>query len=138
MVKVIDEKKQFFVISIETFDVEIAFFINYSPIEAIDLTSHKKKLKELNRMLKEENFDTYNYDSSAINARMLPLERGYAVFIKNYKDSFRMNLCNAQHEISHLVSWILLDRRIPLNKDTDEVYAYLTSEITRKYLYKLY
>ena len=131
--KIIDKDKKQFCISIDTFCVDIQFFINYSGPDILNYC--KKKNKPLFELIKDLDFDSYN--DLAVEAMMYPLKRGYMVMLKFYKDSFRMNLSNAMHEISHLVSWILLDRRIKLSKNTDEVYAYLTEEIVRKFLLKL-
>ena len=129
------EPKKYFTIAIDTFCVDIAFFINYTPSEVVEF-SKKKKDKSLYNLIKH--IEDEDFKSSGVKAQMYPLERGYLVLLKSYKKSFRTNLVCAQHEISHLVSWILLDRRIPLTKDTDEVYAYLTEEITKKFLFKFY
>lgn len=129
------EPKKYFTINIDTFCVDIAFFINYSPGEVVEFAK-KKKNKYLYNLVKH--LEDGDFNSSGVKAQMYPLERGYLVLLKSYKNSFRINLTYAMHEISHLVSWILLDRRIPLTKDSDEVYAYLTEEITKKYLFKLY
>ena len=127
--------KKYFTITIDTFCVDIAFFINYSPNEVVEFAK-KKKDKSLYNLIKH--IEDEDFKSSGVKAQMYPLERGYLVLLKSYKNSFRTNLVCACHEISHLVSWILLDRRIPLTKDSDEVYAYLTEEITKKFLFKLY
>lgn len=129
------EEKKFFYISIETFRVDVSFFINYSVPEAIKITSKKKRFEKLNTYLKDCDYDALE---GANEGRLYPLNQGFAVFLKFYKNSHRINIALASHEISHLVSWILMDRRIPLSKDSDEVYAYLTEEIMKKFLYKWY
>lgn len=130
------QKKQYFNLSIDTFRVDIAVFINYSLDEAVSMAKRKKKLHKLAEYLEECNGE--GMLDGANEARMFPLKQGYAVFFKFYKDSHRINVGTISHEVSHLVSWILLDRRIPLSKDSDEVYAYLTEEITRKILFQWY
>ena len=70
--------------------------------------------------------------------RMFILKQGYAVFLRFPKNSFRLNIALLSHEISHVVSFLLMDRRIKLSQDSDEVYAYLTEELTYKFLKELY
>lgn len=130
------EKKQYFNISIDTFRVDVAVFINYSMEEAIRMAKKKKKLHKLAEYLGE--CDGNDLLEGANEARMYPLKQGYAVFFKFYKDSHRKNIGSIAHEVSHIVSWILLDRRIPLSKDSDEVYAYLMEEIVLKILFEWY
>jgi len=127
------ENKKFFCISIDTFVVEVAFFINYPLAEAIKETGKKKKYHTLSEYLTEHQ-DHEWANEKGVDARMYPLTKGYAVFLRFYKNSHRHNVAILSHEVSHLVSWILLDRRILLSKDSDEVYAYLTEEITKKFL----
>jgi len=132
------DKQKFFYISTDTFKTDIAIFINYTQEEACNIKG--KKYEELRLLLKNALTGDVEKDfmDSAILGRMVPLEKGYALFLKFYKNSFRKNIALASHEISHLVSWILLDRRIPLSKDSDEVYAYLTENLTEQFLFKLY
>lgn len=130
------EKKKYFNISIDTFRVDIAVFINYSMEEAIKMTSRRKATKRLAEYLRE--CDGEGLLDGANEARMYPLKQGYAVFLKFHKDSYRLNIATLSHEVSHLVSWILLDRRVLLSKESDEVYAYLTEEITKKILFNWY
>ena len=132
-------QKKYFNISIDTFDVDISFFINYSYEEMLEYTK-RKKLKILNEYLQGFNDyeEEYGEEEDGVEARMYPLKQGYAVRFKFYKDSFRLNLSNVCHEINHLVNWILMDRRINLTKDNDEVFAYLTEEIINKFLFKWY
>ena len=127
------EKKKFFIVNTSTFKTDICFFINYTEEEMI------AKAKQNNKPLYEL-FQKYfkdkekNIDDSSDQARMYPLERGYAVRLKFYKDSWRWNVSLASHEICHIVGWLLGKVRTPLCQDTDEVYAYLTEEITLKFL----
>ena len=128
------EPKKYFHIGTDTFATDIFFFINYSLSEIKKEIKNKKKYKELYELLSEYNENT----GDTCKGRMYPLKNGYAVELKLYKDSHRKNISLAIHEITHLVNWILEDRQIPLSKDTDEVYAYLTEELFFKFLSKLY
>jgi hypothetical protein len=130
-------KKQFFIVSTDTFDCDIAVFINYSYQEALKIKGIR--FVELKELLKDAlDLEDNITDQTEIKGRMIPMKKGYAVFLKFYKDSFRLNIKLALHEFSHVVSWMLMDRRIPLSKDTDEVYAYVIEDLFGKFLYKLY
>jgi hypothetical protein len=132
------DKQKFFYIGTDTFKTDIAIFINYTPKEALKIKG--KKYSELRKLLARSYDDIHpdEFEMDSVLGRMLPLERGYALFLKFYKNSFRKNLSLASHEISHVVSWLLLDRRISLTKETDEVYAYLTEQLIEQFLFKLY
>lgn len=133
-------KKQFFIIGTDTFNTDIAVFINYSFKDALKIKGKQfAELKELlTKALTGSDLKNDFWNEKEILGRMIPLEKGYCVFLKFYKDSFRLNIKLALHEFSHVVSWLLMDRRINLSKDTDEVYAYLIEELFGKFLYKLY
>lgn len=133
-------KKQFFVISTDTFNADIAVFINYSFEDALKIEGKNfAELKELlNKAIIDCNLKNDFWNEKTILGRMIPLEKGYCVFLKFYEDSFRLNIKVAVHEFSHVVSWLLIDRKINLSKETDEVYAYLIEELFGKFLYKLY
>lgn len=134
------DKKKFFIINTSTFDTDIAIFINYSFDEVLKVKgNHLKELRELLQSWKDKNKDEEDFiNSKSINGRMIPLDKGYAVFLKFYKDSFRLNMALAIHEITHVVAWLLNDRRIKLSLETDEVYAYLMEELCKKFMFKLY
>lgn len=129
------EKKKCFVVSVDVFEVDISFFINYSTEEMLKESGKisTKLQKYLTEYIEKEEPDT-----DSILGRMYPLKSGYAVKLKFFKNSFRLNVALVAHEVSHLVSWILLDRCVPLSKDSDEVYAYLTEDIMKKFLFKWY
>ena len=129
------ESKKYFKISCETFATDVACFINFSMDEAIQYCE-KKKLTALAEMLKKQ--DKQGLDDLALLARMYPLDRGYAVFLNFKKNEHRRNISIFAHELSHVVSWMLMDRRIPLTKDSDEVYAYATEELMKKFLFAWY
>lgn len=128
------EPKKYFWISINTFACDVFFFINYSHTEIVKELKNKKKYKQLVEYLNEYTDD----ESDSVMGRMLPLKRGYAVRLCFPAKSHRKNISLLSHEVSHLVSWILMDRRINLTKDNDEVFAYLTEEIMYKFLTKWY
>lgn len=129
------EPKKRFYISCDTFATDIAFFVNYSHSEMIKAA--KNWNDDLYKFLGKYS-DVDDEEDSANLGRMYPLERGYAVRLTFFKDSHRSNIGLLSHEVSHLVSWMLLDRRIKLSKNTDEVYAYLTEELIKKFLFKWY
>lgn len=127
------EPKKYFVINIETFNVDVAFFINFSEEEMKDYW--KKKGKDLYDLVKDIKTED---DEGTEKGQMYPLKRGFAVRLWFYKDCLRLNVCLLAHEVSHLAYWILSRRRVTQNDTTDEVYAYLTEEITKKFLFKWY
>ncbi len=63
-------------------------------------------------------------DGVATEARMYPLPKGFIVFI-NPRASWISTFGSLVHEMTHVSHYLLRDRRIPLNEDTEEAYTYL-------------
>ena len=133
------ENKQFFYIGTDTFQCDIGCFINYTPKEAVKYLKNKKRYQDLSQLIEKAcDVDNAEFDNDYIRGRMLPLDRGYCMFLKFYADSHRKNMSLVVHEMTHVVSWLLLDRRIELSKDTDEVYAYLMESLMEQFFNKWY
>ena len=126
--------KAHFHISVDMFKVDIVFVCNCDKKEVL------LKLK----MALRENFKYFesarigDWDEETIIGRMMCFRGGFIVLLKDNKGNFSNYISNLIHEITHVVSYLLRDRSIPLTEDTEEVYAYLTEYITREALLKLY
>lgn len=131
--KELHDKKHFFVVC-DTFQLDIAIFVNHSEQEIIKKMSRFKGVKEF--LTKYYN-DTKDNDTST-QGYMVELPTGFILSFNFKKDSFRKNCGIIVHEVTHLVQYTLRNRRIPLNEDTEEIYAYMTEEIVKKILLKLY
>src|SRR3990170_2445426 len=117
--KLVLENKKNFKISIDTFNTDIYFFINYD-WEAM-LAHTKKHCRPLHCMMlefQEKEPENNKLDGGEVVARVYPLRRGYVARLTFYKDEYRMNISQASHEISHLVNYILMSRNVPLTYDT--------------------
>lgn len=129
---------QKFVINVDMFSVDVGFAINNTEKEI------KTWLKRIAGEKYEKNKDYLDEelkgwdDLTRWNGRMIPLSGGFIILVRMEKDYFRKSLGCLVHEINHCVNWLLMDRRIQLTKDNDEVYAYLSEFLTRAALLKMY
>lgn len=127
--------KKSFHMEVPLFKIDIVFMCNLTEIE---IPVHLKKI------CGEKNFKNFKpkiikgWDSITSEGRMLKFMGGNIVLVKNKNGNFREFLSILIHEITHVTHYILRDRRIPLNEDTEEIYCYLTEYITEQALIKLY
>ena len=125
--------KQDFSVSVEMFKVDIVFICNCKEKEV------KKRLKKASG----ENFKyfkkgmTKGWNNIENRGRMFSFRGGFVVLLKS-EDSFRHYVANLVHEVTHVTHYLLRDRNIPLNEDTEEIYTYLVEYITEQALLKLY
>lgn len=128
-----DDKSNFHV-GVDIFKVDIIFVCNCNEEET------KEALKEAcgdnYSKFKKKYIKGWNDDIHL--GRMIPFMGGFIVLLKGDGGGFRTFVSIMAHEITHVVQYLLRDRRIPLNEDTEEVHAYLTEYITREALLKLY
>lgn len=126
--------KRHFVLSADVFETDIAFFINMS----------EKEIAVALKKMAGDNYEKFDrdelerWDENAYHGRMIPFLGGFIVLLKADKDSFRKFVGILVHEITHVVQYLLRNRRIPLSEDTEEVHAYLSEFLTRTALNKLY
>ena len=131
--KVWTDKSDFYV-SVDMFKVDIVFVCNCNEKRA------KKALKKAcgsnYKDFKKKQLEGWDNDLSL--GRMIPFKGGFIVLLKGDGGGFRTFVSIMVHEITHVVQYLLRDRRVPLTEDTEEVHAYLTEYITREALLKLY
>lgn len=126
--------KSNFHVSVDMFKVDIVFVCNCNEEET------RKALEEACG----DNFGQFKskhlkgWDDTNNLGRMIPFMGGFVVLLKQDGGGFRTFVSVMAHEITHVVQYLLRDRRIPLTEDTEEVHAYLTEYITREALLKLY
>jgi len=70
--------------------------------------------------------------------RMIPCGSAFMILTRFDKDNFREAVGILAHEVTHVVQYLLRDRRVPLQEDTEEVYAYLTEYLMVEFLRALY
>ena len=126
--------KSDFLVRVDMFKVDIVFICN---------CNEKKTKKALKRAcgdnysnFKKEQLEGWDDDDHL--GRMIPFRGGFIVLLKGTGGGFRTFISVMVHEITHVVQYLLRDRRVPLTEDTEEVHAYLTEYITREALLKLY
>jgi len=125
--------KQDFYISVDMFKVDIVFICN----------CNEKEVKERFKKASGDNFKhfkkgmTEGWDNIYNTGRMFSFRGGFVVLLKN-EGNFRRFVANLVHEVTHVTHYLLRDRRIPLNDDTEEIYTYLVEYITEQALIKLY
>lgn len=132
-------KKEFFhpndfTVSVDVFKVDIIFIINQ------DIKDIKKNIKKYvgksYTIFDESELD--NWEKETNEGRMIPFKGGFIVLLKADKDKFRKFVGILSHECIHIGHYLLRDRRIPLNEDTEEVYTYTIEHIIFEALNKLY
>ena len=128
--------KQAFLICADVFDTEAIFIINYSKKEA-----EKFLKKATGKNYKEFDWgqaEGYYEEGGHCLGCMCRLKGGFVVFVKAEKNRFRKFVSTLTHEVTHVVQYLLRDRRIPLIEDTEEVHSYLTEFFIRKALENCY
>ena len=128
-----DDKCNFHV-SVDMFKVDIVFVCNCNEEETKDALKEACGDNYLN--FKKRDLKGWNDDIHL--GRMIPFMGGFVVLLKGAGGCFRTFVSVMVHEITHVVQYLLRDRRIPLTEDTEEVHAYLAEYITREALLKLY
>jgi hypothetical protein len=126
--------KKVFHVSVDMFSVDILFVCNAKEKRAKKFL--KKMCGENYKRFPKESLEGWN--DAVTLGRMIAFSGGFVVLLKNKDGNFRNFVATAVHEITHVSHYLLRDRRIPLNEDTEEVYTYLTEYITREVLLKLY
>lgn len=128
--------KKSFIVGVDMFYVDIVFCINMNEEEI---------LKHLKKICGEDSFNSFNrkelddWDSDVTaQGRMIPHRGGFLVLLKVRNNKFRRFIADLTHEITHVTHYLLRDRRIPLQEDTEEVYTYLTQYILEEALNKSY
>lgn len=130
------DKKRYFVIGSKMFKQDILICFNMDPVETLKV--YKRKNSHFTK--EDEEFllkDSEHEDISTLGT-IYPMSLGYVIRLKWYKDSFRLNLCCAIHELTHASHYILRNVRIPLKEDTEEAYTYLIEDLMKQFMYKLY
>lgn len=123
-----------FHVSVDMFKVDVVFICNANKEESVKLL--KEMCGSNYTKLSKGSFKGWSVET--ILGRMLQYKGGFVVLLKDSDGNFRTFVSILAHEINHVVCYLLKNRRIPLNEDTEEVYAYLTEYITREALLKLY
>lgn len=108
-----------------------------TPLEQIKeaaerLTSHlgEGDVKELIEALTDENY--FENLSSYVNSGFELYKNKVGIIYLNNHDTEGDLINTLSHEISHYVGDLMDHLKVPYNKDTVEVYAYLTGYITQK------
>lgn len=130
------DKKRYFIITSEMFHQDILVCFNMTPSEAFKVYKRKNKFSndEDAKFLPEDK----EHGSISTLGTMYPMSRGYVVILKWPKNNFRLNVCCALHEFTHVSHYILRNVRIPLEEKTEEAYTYLIEDLMRQFLFKLY
>ena len=111
------------VVTIPLFDVELAVRINLSAEEANKETFDRYKVEPA------EGFAKFEGDGSIKGQFTKFKSGGYAIWIKDAKDTNAI-----LHELVHFVQYLYRDRRIPMNEDTEELYAYTIAYVAEQIL----
>jgi predicted SprT family Zn-dependent metalloprotease len=120
--------------NIEPFDTELLVYVNKSTKQML---AHIKKVTP--KSTYKEFVDKYDFNKGDhVIGTMYQIKGGFVLNLKAEKDYFRSFIGTVVHEATHVCHYLLRDRRIPLNEDTEEIYTYLTENIVEKILRKSY
>ncbi len=128
------DKKSFHV-ELPLFKVDVLFMCNLTEKE---IPVHLKKF------CGKKNFKSFKpkmikgWDKRTAQGRMIKFMGGHIILIKSTSGNFKEFVSIMVHEITHASHYLLRDRRVPLNEDTEEIYCYLTEYMTEQALIKLY
>ncbi len=126
--------KNQFVVSVDMFRVEVVVLVNGTDAE------NKKWLKKIcgskYEGLDESQLEDWETDPTN-EGRMIQHRGGYIVLLKFFPKKYCQAIGTLTHEMTHVASYLLRRRRIPLSEDTEEVYAYLTEHLVSESLRRL-
>lgn len=129
-------RKQCFVVTVDMFCTDVGFCIGTTAKEAKAWVKKVSGTKYKN--LDYEQFDSWESEEKN-EGRMVPFCGGFIVLLKaDKRTQFRKFVGLLTHEVTHVVQYLLRDRRVPLSEDTEEVHAYLTEFLVSEALGKLY
>lgn len=135
------KKKKFydsrlFLINLPEFRVDILISINQTEKEIISKT---KKIGMKDGQYKQLTREIDDWGELDTEGRMVPfIDGGYMILLKLKKDRFRKSVGTIIHEVAHCIHYLLRDRRIPLNEDTEEIYTYLQEYLATEILNAIY
>jgi hypothetical protein len=121
--KIKKDKSVMWLVKIPLFDVELAIRVNMSAEEANKETFDRYKVKPA------EGFQKFT-DTGMTQGQFTAFHcGGYAIWIKDIRNSSGL-----LHELMHFVQYLYRDRRIPMNEDTEELYAYTIAYVAEQVL----
>lgn len=121
--------KQFHVLSVDMFKVTVGVAVNMDEkeIERAVRRVAKPKYVDIDQWVEAE---LKGWDESrSTGGRMTQFGGGFVVFLRFEKNCERDAIGIVVHEMVHVAQYLLRDRRIPLQEDTEEVHAYLTEHL---------
>ena len=137
--------KQFHVINVDPFNTQVSVAVNMTEAETINtvlecINSHDNRHTEREKkFLTEFSVGVQDWDDCPhALGRMIPAGSSYVILLRFDKNKFREAVGLLTHEVTHVVQYLLRDRRTPMSEDTEEVYAYLMQWLTQEILYRLY
>jgi len=116
------QKKQVFCISADVYRVDVVVAVDSKEKDVYEWAKKnaKKHASEIAARIK-------GWDDDSCEGRMYP-GNGFIVFI-NSNESWIKTFGTLVHEMTHVVHYLLRDRRIPLIEDTEEAYTYLIEHL---------
>lgn len=125
-----------FYINIEPFGVDVLFAINTTEKQT---TNFLIKSADKNKIPKNLNKMFHDWDTSLTHkGRTISFAGGFIVLLKTDKKAFRYFVSVLTHEITHVIHYMLRDRRIPPTKTTEEIYTYHIQSLLYKALCTIY
>jgi len=129
--------KKFFVISLWYWRVEVAFAVNMDKNEVLRKFKRISDRPDVIECLEQE-LNGWDTTSKVTRGRMISLPSGYLVLLNFKKDNFRNDMGTLVHEVSHVIHYMLRERRVPLIEETEEAYTYGIEHLTVEAMKALY
>lgn len=119
---------------IDVYDTDVVLSINTNGRDTLKkIKPHKRYLEEVKSCC-----DGWDAKSKSTDGCMYQVGGGFLVFLDLQKGKFRTGVSLLVHELTHVVHYLLRDRRIPLSEETEEAHTYLIQYLTKAALVALY
>jgi hypothetical protein len=133
------------VIYVDVFNCHVALAVNLTSKQILShMIRRINKAQDRNREREKlflENLirELSNWDENPYTGGLcIHHQGGITVTVRLNKGAFRKAVAILSHEMTHATQYILRQRRIPLNEDTEEIYAYLQDFLLRDALFQIY
>lgn len=131
--------KQYFVLDVDVFRVQVGVAVNLSEAEIKHRMEEDGTIAEAMKEVLEhlDGWDEMDVRRSGIG-RLLLAAGAFVVTLKVDKQDFRSAVGILVHEMTHVTQYLLRHRRVPLTEDTEEVHAYLVEYLVEAALREMY
>jgi hypothetical protein len=129
-------RPQLFVVGVDMFKVDVGVAVN---LKERDVMKRLRALCSNEAQLAEVKSEMDGWDNNAnMEGQLCHMGGGFVVLLRTIDKPFHKVASLVAHEMVHTTQYLLRNRRVPLNEDTEEVHAYLTEHLVEETLARLY